>query len=65
MLTLFLFSCGLEVDISGLEFSFLGILASECVELKVESVAVLLRETDFIASEFALLKDWIRWFRIM
>jgi len=60
MLTLFLFSCGLEVAISGLLFSFLGILASECVELKVESVAVLLRETDFIASEFALLKDWIK-----
>ena len=46
--------------ISCLVFSFRGILASEWVELKVESVAVLLRETDFIASEFALLKDWIK-----
>ena len=45
--------------ISCLLVSFRGIFdgASEWVELKVESVAVLLRETDFIASEFTLLKD--------
>ena len=45
--------------ISCLSVCFRGIFAGELVELEVESVAVLLRETDFIlsASELALLND--------